>query len=343
MSNTQLGPVAMGDAMRAKALGYAAKTGTAIDLIVVKAADAKHEFSLAPAKLRQAIMDNLSEDDIDQLPLPGSRWKNEAGEINNNADVCQWKDPSKPDSKPKEISFYVVWADGTPEGANVVKELEWCSRVSQENMRTDDIDGAWLKKFSGNPQQTRKRKKYLEGRRATVRKSYKDAVRLIWQVDVINELQGCGVEVGEHDDNTVTVFNKHKPRGEWKLFSVGAFLKLKPAVAAEQGGTYDALLATAERAPKPPGGGDQSLKVNAIETPATMDKVGVMFHSYLDKAFADKNSAEYAALLRHLTGAGGAQSVLTLGGIRNKLNALFKMNSIQTIYDREADSIKDAA
>src|SRR5882762_2045912 len=255
MSNTNLSPLAMGDAMRAKALGYAAKTGTAIDLVVVRAADAKHEFSLGPINLYRAIKSNLTDEEIDELPLPGSMWKDDAGNLHNNADVCQWKDPAKADGKPKEISFYVVWADGTPEGSHVVKELEWCSRISQENMKTDDIDGKWLATYASNPQAAKKRKKYLEGRRATVRKAYKDTVRLLWQLDMVNELPGCVAELddGESSENTVMVSNKANPKREWKLYTVGAFLKLNPKKASETGGTYAALEATSARE-KQPGG-----------------------------------------------------------------------------------------
>src|SRR5437660_1333998 len=109
----------IGEAVRGRALGYAAKTGTAIDLTVVKGADAKDEFKLTSIKLRSSILANLTEDEVDGLPLPGSRW-NDGGVANNNCDVFLWKDPTKGgDAKPQEISFYVTWADGTPEGVNV--------------------------------------------------------------------------------------------------------------------------------------------------------------------------------------------------------------------------------
>lgn len=342
MTSTQA--LNIGDAMRSRALSYARKTGAEIDSIVIKAADAKHEFSLAPIKLMNAIKANLSAEDIDGLPMPGSKWNDRLpdGSYINNPDICQWKDPSKPDGKAKEISFYVVWADGTPEGEHVVKELDWCKCTSTEGMKTDHIPAEWLKKYS-NPQLVKKRKKYLEGRRATVRKAYKDAVRLLWQLDMVNELQGVGAELGDHDDNTVIVFNKHKPRAEWKPYSVGAFLKLNPLKAEEQGGTYDALEATAKREKQAQGAKPGELKLNAVHTPESSDKVAVVWHSYLHEALNDRKGDKYAALLRHLTSDAGHQSVLTMGGIRDALNGLFMMDQIKAIYDTEKDKLSKAA
>src|SRR5882724_6580069 len=180
--------ITIGEAVRSKALGYAAKTGTAIDLVVVGGADAKDLFKLTPNKLMAAIKANLSEEEIEALPFPGSRW-NDGGVANNNCDVFQWKDPTKgPDTKPRDVSFYVVWSDGTPEGVNVCQEIDWCKRIGKENMKTEDIPSAWQEKYS-NPQLVEERLDYLEGRRGTIRTAYKDAVRLIWQMDLVNELE----------------------------------------------------------------------------------------------------------------------------------------------------------
>lgn len=343
--NTALNPIAIGDAMRMRALSYAAKTGTAIDLAVVTAANAKDDVSMGPIALYRAMKANLSEEEIDGLPLPGSRWKDDAGVIHNNADICQWKDPSKPDAKAKEISFYIVWADNTPEGKHVVTELEWLSRVSQDNMKTDDIDDKWLAKYASNPELIKKRKKYLEARRAYVRQAYKTAVRLIWQIDLVNELEGCEAELPPADtsDTTIVVKNKANPQREWKLYTVGAFLKLDAKKASETGGSYAALEATAKRVPttEPEKGGE--IKLNAIHTPASADKVATAFHLYIHGIMKEKNGADYAAYLKHLMGPGGQQAVLTLDGIRKELNSLFKMDALRAIADTEAEKLSDAA
>lgn len=350
ISSTSQTALDIGDAQHKKALSYAAKTGTAIDLVVVSIADAKAEFTLGPVKLYNAIRKNLSEEEIDALPLPGSRWQLPDGTLNNNADICSWKDPSKPgDSKPKEISFYVVWSDGTPEGAHVVQELEWISRISTAGMKIDDIPKDWQDKYAANPITLRQRKKYLEGRRGTVRKAYKDAVRLLWQIDMVNELAGCACHVDDDSNEpTVTLVNKATIKNgvasNWEVFSVGAFLKLKPAKALEAGGSYEALKATAERGKKDDKNKNkQGLQLNAIATPDTSGKVAAMELSYLDKLWADRKGGEYGAFLRHLLSDGGKADVLTYGDLRNILNDMFKMDMVQNIYDVEKQKANEAA
>jgi hypothetical protein len=335
----------LGEMIRTAALGFAAKTGTAIDLVVVEKADAQHTVSLGALNLYRAIYANLKPEDIERLPRPGSRYNDLPEGSNELADIFLYKAADKPDSKPVERSFYVVWGDNTPEGKNAVTELDYCTRVLTEGMKTDDIPEAWMKKYASNPQDTKKRKKYLEKRRGNVRAAYKEAVKLIWQVDMVNELEGCGCELGEGQENTVTVFNKNKPRAEWKVYSVGAFLKLNPAKALEQGGSYDALIATSERGKKEKNKDKTGLPaINSIQTPETADKVAAMFAHYLDRAFSDRGSSEYTQLLKHLTATdAGKQSVHMLGHIRNRLNSLFKIDTVQSIYDTEQERMNKAA
>lgn len=345
----------VGDAVHAKALGYAAKTGTAIDLVMVTGANAKEEFKLTSIKLRKSITSNLTQEEVDGLPLPGSRW-NDGGVINNNCDIFQWKDPSKSgDAKPQEISFYVTWADGTPEGVNVCREIEWCKRIGQENMKKDDIPPQWQDKYC-NVQLVDERLKYLEGRRVTIRTAYKEAVKLIWQMDMVNELimyqmvdgkptdqiiGGCTATV-EETSNEILVEDRGSKKN-WKHYSVGSFLRLSPKKAAEQGGSYAALKATEKRPPKAPEAKPGTLTLNSVQTPETMDKVGVVFHSYLDKTLANTGAADYAVLLKHLTGDAGKQSILTLGGIKDCIDKLFRMDSIKAVYDTEKQKIANAA
>jgi hypothetical protein len=341
MTVTTQQALTIGEAVRSKALGYAAKTGTAIDLVVVTGADAKDLYKLTPISLRAAIEANLSEEEIAALPLPGSRW-NDGGEPNNNCDIFQWKDASKgPDAKPKEISFYVTWADGTPEGGNVCREIDWCKRVSQANMKVDDIPATWSDKYS-NPQLIEDRLDYLEGRRNTIRGAYKEAVKLIWQMDAVNELKGCVATISD-GGGTVLLEDRDQPKKNWKPYSVGAFLRLNAKQAQEQGGSYAALKATEKREAKTPDAKTTALSVNGIQTPETMDNAAVMLHSYTDKCMSNTGSADYALLLKHLTGDAGRQSILTLGDLKADLDKIFRMDAIRAVYDTEKAKIKAAA
>ncbi len=337
------------ESQRAKALSYAAKTGTDIDLIAVTTSDAKEVFKGGPIALMYAMRAHLSEDDIDGLPLPGSRWNMPVGIGNNNPDIFKWADPSKPDAKDKEVSFYVVWSDNTPEGKRIVTELEWCTRMGQQNVKTDDIPQTWKDKYS-NPQLIGQRKLYLEGRRGTVRKQYKDAVRLQWQIDMVNELTGCEAHVCEKDgggyEKEILVREVRAdglPARKWKYYNVDAFLKLQPAKAKEQGESYAALEATAKRTPGAPAGGTKVPALNSVQTPETMATVAAPLASYLDKAFGDKKGQDYASLLKHLTSDGGVTTVHTLDHIRNRLNDLFKMDVLRVIADKAEDEARAAA
>lgn len=338
MTVTTQQALSIGEAVRAKALGYAAKTGTVIDLVVVTGANAKDEYKLTAINLMAAIKANLSEAEIDGLPLPGSRW-NDGGNANNNPDIFQWKDPSgSSDAKPKEVSFYVTWADNTPEGGNVCKELDYCKRIFKPGMKIDDIPQVWKDKHD-NPHAAELREKYLEGRRTTVRAAYKEAVRLLWQMDMVNELPGCEATV---EGNEIIVQDPAK-KGSWKPYSVSAFLRLNPKQASEQDGSFAALKATEKRDTKDKKKGDGVPALNSVQTPETMDKVGMIYHSYLDKTMASTGSADYATLLRHLTGDAGKQSILTLGGIKECIDKLFRMDTIRAVYDSEKDKLSKAA
>jgi len=349
--------------MHKRALSYAAKTGTEIDLVAVTGADAKHTLKMTPGRLRSAIIANMSEEEVDGLPYPGSRYKNPDGSANNNPDIYLWKDPSKgPDAKEREVSFYVDWADNTPEGRNVTREIEWCKRIGKDNMKIDDIPQKWQDEYS-NPQLVDDRLKYLESRRQTIRAAYKEAVRLIWQLDMVNDLivfdpddvankvaepkviGGCIATIDK--DGTTVLVEDRAERKNWKHYSVGSFLKLDVKKALEGGSTYHALKATEKRdgatgADKTKGKtGVDALPLNAVQTPATSDKIAAIWLSYLDKALNNRAAPEYAAFLKHLSEQ--KQATLTLATIRDRLNTLFRIDTLQAIADAEKEKLANVA
>lgn len=344
MSNS-MSKLQIGEAQHKLAMEFAAITSPELDAAMVAVAKAKDEFSGAPIRLMFSLLSTMPEDKIDLLPRIGSRFAD-----TNNPEIFIWKDPSKEGATEKEVSFYVVWADNTPEGTRVVTELDWLARLSSDNMVITDIPAPFKAKYP-NPEARNRYKKYLNGRRGTIRAAYKNAIKLMHQFDAVNELALVkavtipGTEPGTFE-NVVKVQSKVVGREtmDYEHYSVGSFLKLNAAKAAEGGGTLEALKATVARDTGK--GKDKEKGVPAlasINTPETSDKVAIAWHSYLDKAWQDKAGDEYRALLKQLTGPGGASSVVTLGGIRNILNSLFKMDKIQSIYDTETERMKDAA
>jgi hypothetical protein len=329
---------AIGTAQHAKALALAHLNTTALTNAMLAVAKAKDEFSGAPIKLMVAMLSEIPEETLDGLPRIGSKPSE-----TDNPDLFPWKDPSS-DGKEKEVSFYVVWSDNTTEGAKVVEELGWLSCLNDPDKKTDHIPADYKAKYGSNPEQRKQRKKYLEGRRGTIRSSYKKAVQLMHQFDAINELAGVhattipGVEEGTFE-NVILVRSKVPGREtlDYEHYTVGQFLKLNAAKAAEQGGSLTALKATVTRDGKKQKQEPGVPALASIQTPETMDKVMTAVHSYLDGIYSNKKGMEYAALLKFLTGPNGASAVETLGDIKGILDDLFRMDKIAFIYSKIAD------
>lgn len=343
-TQTKLDKFAVGEEMHKRALTFAAATPKDVDAAVTRQADVAEEKSTAPIVLMMGMLKSMPESMLDELPRIGSTIKD-----SNNPDLFTWRDPNKDNDDGKIVSFYVIWADNTPEGKAAVQELDWLRRMSDDNMSKAGIPQEYQDKYS-NAQLIEQRKKKMENRRANVRKAYKTAVRLMHKFDEVNELAAVAAEVEPgltegtfEPDILVHSTIKGRENKDWKHYSVTNFLKLNAAKAAEQGGTLAALKATVARDTDKGKGKAGIPALNSIETPETMDKVALPFYSYLDAAFADKRGDKYAALLKHLTGAGAEQPVLTLGGIRDILNALFRIDKVQSIYDKAKEETQRAA
>lgn len=347
-TQTKTDKFAIGEAMHKRALSFANQTPAAVDEAVTRQADIAEEKSTAPIILMMHMLKNIPEDQLNELPKIGSRIAD-----SNNPDIFIWRDPSKDNDDGKEVSFYVVWADNTPQGRQVVQELDWLKRLGDDNMTKNGIPQDYQDRYS-NAQLIEQRKRKMENRRKSVRNAYKTAVKLMHKFDAVNELAHVAaiVEPGPVEgtfEPDILVHSTVEGRRlkDYKHFSVSNFLKLNPAKAAEGGGTLTALKNTIAR---DTGGGKGKGKqqpgipaVASIETPQTADTVAVAFDTYLDKAWSDKKGDIYAQFIKHLTGPGGQQSVHTLGSIRKKLNDLFRMDKVQAIYDKAEEEMSEAA
>lgn len=327
----------IGNAQYSKALALAHRDTVELNSAMIAVAKAKDEFSGAPIKLMVAMLTELPEEEIEALPRVGSEAKD-----TDNPDIFKWKDPQS-DTKEKDVSFYVVWADNTAEGIKTNTELGWISCLNDPEKKRDHIPAEFIERYGINPELRKSRKKYLETRRGTIRSCYKKAVQVIHQFEAVNELKGCEAKTVAGDEpgtytNQIKVKSTVEGSDAYEYYSVGSFLKLNAAKAAEQGGTVAALQATVARDPKAKKGDKAVPALNSIETPETMDKVLTAVHSYLDKVWSGKQGVDYANLLKYLTGPGGGSAIETLGDIRSILDQLFRMDKIAFIYAKIKDS-----
>lgn len=131
-----------------------------------------------------------------------------------------------------------------------------------------------------------------------------------------------GVEV----DNTKTpiiIQTKLESRKlvDWTRCGVGAFLKYNVAKAMEQGGSYDALLATVKKGTKGKDGNGEATarNVNTIETALTVQND---YAEFLSRIQNEKDNAQWDALNKALHGAGSDDAFLNAFLIHQALGLL---------------------
>lgn len=342
---------AVGEQAHKLALSFAANTPAEVNAAVSANADRKAEISMAPVQLYMRMLTKMDEDTLNTLPVIGSRLADVAG-TNQLPDLFHWKDPSKDNDDGKEVSFYTVWPDNTPEGISVANQLDWLKRLGDDTKIKTGIPADFAAMYGDDVAARSVLTRKLENRRGNIRKDYKMAVRLMHKMDGINELAAVAAKVeptadgkGYEADIKVHSTVAGRETRDYAYFSVGTLLKLDTAKAAENGGTLAALKATIARGTPEPVKTDV-LKVNSIETPETLDTVAIAIHSYLDKAFADKTGDQYRKLITHVSDTASAQPVLTLYEIKLKLDSLFRMDKVMAIATKakdEADKVAAAA
>src|SRR3569833_1706084 len=319
-----------------------------VDNAVSFVAQAKSDYQGGPLKVLVAMKMAYSDEQMAQFPKVGSgKEKDYQG---NNPDY--YKVPSfGKDGKLTEklVSFYVEFADNTPSGKNTVQALDWLSRAANDKAKQDDIP-ADIKKL--NPHQREVERARLEGRRNTIRSSYKAAIKLHYQFEAINALQYVeavpipGVKEGEFE-NVVLVRSTVPGREtmDFEHYSLSAFIRLDADKAAEKGGTLAALKETAKRAQEPEGGGTGTT-VN-IKTFDTYRKVINDVHAFMNEAKTAKDKAKYTDLLKVLGPRGGAGSdlfALSMYQVYNMLGDIYRHDDIRARAEalNEAD-LKKAA
>lgn len=330
---------ANGNILHRLAVELGGTTSTALSNTMASLVKAKDEWSGAPVKLMFAIKETYSADKLNAIPTYGTSYK--------DGDNNPWLYTIvKPDvngkEKEREVNFGNDWADATPIGLAVEQELDWCRRASNSKMTKAGIDEEWLEQYDNVPA-IEKRIQYLTGKKGTIRTAYKNAIRLMQQLELVNELASVtafvppGSVPGEYE-NIVEVRSTVSGREniDYEMFSIPTFLKLNVMKAAEDGGTFKALKATLTREKKPE---DKTLKVEKIETPETNDLALAKVHQYMDQIFGSQPGDKYATFLKFLNGDKGQSAIETIGELHSYFGQILAMPKFGKMWSKYQEGL----
>lgn len=333
----------IGEHQEARAISLAAKgkgkLAAAIDRIIT----AHQTLDVAPFTLLFAAKEVFNADELASLPKPKSKTGNNPAIYKVKVIQTDGK------STEKDHNFYNVMADNSPRGNAAKVQLSQLKRVGDVNAKQDDIPQAYKEMRAHNRQALINR---LDGEVLKVRAAYNKAFGLMFQMEAVNGLTGvhaepimalneAGTDVEEDIvENTrepifirTTLEARYTKGLDQQHISIGTFMRLKTAVAAENGGTYAALLATIARKPK----GQEQGSENKPDMIKTIEKYEVRVGdavTYMDSIWTDKDRTQYQALVVKLASPAGALLLKNVGDMHRMTNDLMQLPKIKQLYDR---------
>lgn len=271
-----------GDALAEAARALGAKAGDATDNAINLVMKAKEDWQGGPFKVLFGLKMDFEEEVLSSFAVPDT-------DVGNNPDEFKvYKQDGKGKLKKVNSSFYVQFGDATPGGQKVLERIEWTERAGDTNMVKDDIPQDIL---DMSPTERETHLNFLKGRRATIRASYKKAMKLYFKDQEVNAYPGVKCDAiwvkGKSPDEIKEgelpeVENTTKPieiwvpsttgRGatKWEALSIGSFLKLNVKKALEKGGTFAALIESGATKKKPgikaKGKEEKGLTIKTVET-----------------------------------------------------------------------------
>lgn len=339
-----------GEAMRASAVAMAAKEDEGMSEAMGTLIKAKEDWQGGPLKVLIAMQNAYSEEDLDAFPIPDS----DTGQNPDKFKIETTDGNGKTSKKP--TTWYTQFADATKEGIEISKGIEHATRAGKTDTVKTDIPANILEM---NPHERTTLLNYLTGRRTTIRGAYKKAMGLYFQFKAINELTGIraepiwvdgkspeDVEEGRVDEVEIETTTKPiavwsipeegKPVKHWEAYSIGNFMKLDAAKAAEKGGTFKALQETNTRQTAgATGNGAEATKVPAIQTIDTLIARFAQVHSYLDHMFMAKDKKEVGQLLKLINSKEGSDELVTaIIETRNYLDDIAKDCKLDARYTK---------
>lgn len=334
----------IGAAMFANAQEVASKSDW-LSATINTIAKAKQDYEGGPFAVMFKVMDKMDAETIDALPDPNADTGNNPGIFK----VRTLNSKSKPVIR--EYKYYHVLSDKLP--GNIVKQ----QRIEMLELSMKDPVQF---NVSSVPQEIKDMEKKrreaevsrLEGELRTSRTNVLAAFELLFHIRAVNSLEGVratilyalddnGKEMGGEDyegvpvvENTLTpIFvattneDRRNKGQDQSHMSVTSFKKLRPDVAKEKGGTYQALIdsvPTVKRGTKDEGT-DQTggTKPELINTNETFIARLVDVHDYVDVIMSDTKQTAISAILGLLNGkSGGDDLLITITEVRDGLNTI---------------------
>lgn len=342
-----------GDALSANAIKLAGDVGDESNAVIAQMADAKEVLDLGRFRLLFAMQNDFEAEQLDGFPVPDT-------EEGNNPDHFK-ADKLNADGTTSKAwtTFYTVFADNTVMGRTILSSIEMLERLGNPQAIKDDIP-AELKAL--DPHARENKLNYWKGRRGTLRKAYKEAMKLYFQFNAVNNFPGIKAEpmwaVGrgpddEHADgleieNTTKPIQvwlipaEGKPVAKWEALSVSAFMKLNVKKAIEKGGTFAALIESGivPKVKKPgataTSGGQTGNNAAAtklrIETAPTLLDTIIETHRAMTAMLEDKQAVEYGKLLKSVNLKDTDETVTAMVELRNYLNDLCRDAGLDKRY-----------
>lgn len=292
-----------GETQKARAIAFASQESEEMSAAIEQVANAKEDWQGGPIKVLFALRETYGEE-IDQFPKPDLETGNNPDKfkvsMTNDAGVTAMR----------ATSFYQLFADATKEGKAIVDELAFIKRLSNVNDKKDGIPSELIDLYLDDEDKRTARTHYLNGRRSTIKASYKKAMALYFQMDAVASLPFCqadfvwvvkdGEETGEVEGTTkpivVRELLKNGERGNKReFFSIGSFLKLDAKAASEKGGTLKELMKTVARDTNP-----KAATFPTIKTADSFTKGFVELFRAMDEFQSDPDQKELGKFMKIL-------------------------------------------
>ncbi len=344
---TVIVPGSTSDDILSKATALAAKESPEMGQAITRFWDAKEETAKGTFNILDAMVDAYGVEGLLEFPIPDS-------EGGNNPDKFKMPKQDK-DGKTtmRPTSFYVHYFDKTKEGAPIVARLEQLSRLGDDKDNGEGID-AELIAIRGDISARRLMKEKLDARRSNGRAAIKKAISLFHAINAINEMPGIEALVCR-DPATGEVVTGPRPIQVFRIagvmkdaatgedvnvpdftkqdfLSIGGVMLLEPKKALEQGGTWDALMATKGRAPKKGTGGATSDNLPVVKTADTFDNYLSSINHYVQDVVADKKGIELGAIMKKLSGPGSDGFLLSVFELGHFLNNIMRQDRLSARY-----------